>query len=305
VFGEVKFHDVVEAEMVFGEPVGAPTAAAAPGLLEPDASTTPELLGKQSPAGTACDTTPTAPLTLGQRLALTNNPQVQAATTQYLQQISGADQLASLLGGMLTAALVTAVMAATCFYSESGRAGLPSQREDLLAVALWWWISAFATAWGVLSISRLWTAADRQIGWRRWTLLPLAIAVAGFAWGSAQGLAIDFAPIQARTNYFDQGLLGMLLFTDHRPGLSGFLLFFFGLLVGGAWFRQTNPLRVHWVHWGWVLRAAGLGLLLSPLVNFDWSSAALLGGSVSLATQLSAPYFSDRQRRAVQRLAGI
>jgi hypothetical protein len=174
-----------------------------------------------------------------------------------------------------------------------------------LAVSLWWWIAAFATTWGVLSISRLWSAADRQIGWRRWTLLPLAVAVGGFAWGSAQALAIDFSPIQARTNYFDQGLLGSLLFTDHQPGLSGFLLFFLGLLAGGAWFRQTNPLRVHWVHWGWVLRAAALGLLLSPLVNFDWSSAAMLGASVSLATQLSAPYFSDRQRLAVQRLAGI
>lgn len=305
VFGEVKFHDVVEAEMVFGEPVGAATSAAGPASLEPDVTMTPEMLGKRSPAATASAAAPTSVLSLSQRVALTSNPQVQAATTQYLQQISGADQLASLLGGMLTASVVTAVMAAACFFTESGRAGVPSQREDLLAVSLWWWIATFATTWGVLSISRLWSAADRQVGWRRWTLLPLAVAVGGFAWGSAQALAIDLSPIQARTNYFDQGLLGSLLFTDHQPGLSGFLLFFLGLLAGGAWFRQTNPLRVHWVHWGWVLRAAALGLLLSPLVNFDWSSAAMLGASVSLATQLSAPYFSDRQRLAVQRLAGI
>ncbi len=305
VFGEVKFHDVVEAEMVFGEPVGATTSAASPASPEPEAPLTPEMLGKRAPVAGASAAAPTTTLTLSQRVALTSNPQVQAATTQYVQQISGADQLASLLGGMLTAAVVTAVMAAACFYTESGRAGVPSQREDLLAVSLWWWIAAFATTWGVLSISRLWSAADRQIGWRRWTLLPLAVAVGGFAWGSAQALAIDFSPIQARINYFDQGLLGSLLFTDHQPGLSGFLLFFLGLLAGGAWFRQTNPLRVHWVHWGWVLRAAALGLLLSPLVNFDWSSAAMLGASVSLATQLSAPYFSDRQRLAVQRLAGV
>lgn len=303
VFGEVKFHDVVDAEIAFGEPVGS--TAATPPIAGAEPELSPEALAKRAPASPVPLAPPSTPLTFAERLALTNDPQVQVATTQYLQQISGADQLASLLGGMLTAAAVSGIMAVACFYTESGRAGLPSQREDLLAVTIWWWICAFAAAWGVLSIARLWAAADQQIGWRRWTLIPLAVAVAGFAWGSAQGLAIEFSPIQARTNYFDQGFLGTLLFTDHRPGLSGFLLFFLGLMLGGAWFRQTNPLRVHWVHWGWVLRAACLGLLLSPLLNFDWSSAALLGGSVSLATQLSAPYFSDRQRRAVQRLAGV
>lgn len=303
VFGEVQFHDVVEAEMVFTETVPViPSDIARPGVETAEAT---DYAAKHAAALSQLPNRGVEPLTSLERQRLAVDPRVQAATVRYLQQVSGADQLAGMLTGMLIAAGISALAAMAGFYylvSDSNSI-LPSQREDLLAIMMWHWICSFGSLWVLLSVSRLWTSTDRQTGWRRWTMVPLAIGMAGFAWGSAQGLQIDFSPILMHRNYFDQGSLGELLYTDHQPNLAAFVVFFVGLIMLGGWSRQVNPLRARRFRWLSLLRVCGLCFLFACLLNFDWTVGLIMGVALSVGAQWSAPYFTDRQRRDLRDLA--
>ncbi|MDP1561147.1 MAG: protein kinase [Pirellulaceae bacterium] len=303
VFGEVQFHDVVEAEMVFTEPAHViPSEIARPTV---DAAATPDYAAKHAAALNQLPNRGREPLTSLERQRLAVDSRVQAATVPYLQQVSGADQLAGMLTGMLIAAAISAMAAIAGFYflvSDSNSI-LPSQREDVLAIMMWLWICSFGSLWVLLSVSRLWTSADRQTGWRRWTMVPVAIGMAGFAWGSAQGLQIDFSPILMHRNYFDQGYLGELLFTNHQPNLAAFVVFFVGLIMLGGWSRQVNPLRARRFRWLSLLRVCGLCFMFASLLNFDWPVGLILGVALSVGAQWSAPYFTDRQRRELRDLA--
>jgi serine/threonine protein kinase len=304
LFGEVHFHDVVEAEMVFTES----TTNRRPAAVEAAGRTAERVA---APAGFAGkvellphpDRRNRPKLSRQQRAAITDDPRVQQATAQYLQRVSGADQMASLFGGMLTAVVVSALAAAFVGSLTLSSDMLPSRRDDVLSVMIWFWLCSFASVWVILSVSRLWTAADRQTGWRKWTYLPLGLGTAGFAWGAAQGLETDFGVVLMRRNLLDQGALGRLLFLEQQPQLLAFVVFFLALTFVGSWSQQTNPLRLRRIRWWRVLRTAGIALALGGLLNFGWTFAALFGATVSLATQLSAPYFSDRQRLEVRDLA--
>ncbi len=303
VFGEVQFHDVVEAEMVFTEPVPViPMESSRPAVV---GTVEPDYVAKHAAALAQLPNRSLEPLTIEERRRLAADQHVQAATVPYLQQISGADQLAGMMTGMLVAAGVSAMAALSGYYylgSDSSTI-LPSQREDLLAIMIWLWICSFGSLWVLLSVSRLWTATDRQTGWRQWTMVPLAVGIAGFAWGSAQGLQIDFSSVLMQHNYFDQGAVGSLLFTDHQPNLAAFAIFFVGLIMLGGWSRQVNPLRVRRFRWLSLLRVCGLCFLFACLLNFDWAVTLYLGFALSAGAQWSSPYFTDRQRRELRDLA--
>jgi serine/threonine protein kinase len=309
VFGEVTFHDVVEAEMVFSDttarlaPVDFGTSAAQePRSLAPPAPTASQPLGKLE--GRLLAEPRLRPrLSRAERSVIKDDPRVQRAAAQYLQRISGADQLAALLGGMLTAAVVAAVATGIVAAMTLNDSMLPSQRDDVLAILVWFWLCSFSAPWVVLSVSRLWAATDQQTGWLRWSYLPLSLGIAGFAWGAATGLEIDFSSVLLTRNFLDQGAIGSLLFFDHQPRWVAFVLFSCGLVYFGGWAKQTNPLRLKRIRWTRVLWTAGVALVLGCLLNFDWKFAACLGATVSLSTQLAAPYFSDRQRCEVRDLA--
>lgn len=308
VFGEVHFHDVIEAEMVFTEPTSIPTTeSVSPAVVRPsrDAAAETDYAAKHVAALAQLPPRSAEPLTTQERQRLSSDLRVQAATVPYMQQVSGTDQLANMLTGMLISAAVAAIAAVAGFWYLSGDSGsiLPSKREDLLAIMIWLWVCSFGSLWVLLSVSKLWTATDRQSGWRRWTLVPLALGIAGFAWGSAQGLGIDFTSILLHRNFFDQGALGSLLFLDHQPKLFAFIVFFFGLMMLGGWSRQVNPLRVRRFRWLSLLRVGALSCLFACLLNFDWPAMLLMGISLSVGAQLASPYFSDRQRRELRDLA--
>jgi hypothetical protein len=134
-------------------------------------------------------------------------------------------------------------------------------------------------------------------------MVPLAMGIAGFAWGSAQGLQVDFSAVLMHHNFFDQGALGSLLFDEHQPNLWAFTVFFVGLIMLGGWSRQVNPLRVKRFRWLSLLRVSGLCCLFACLLNFDWAMALYMGVALSASAQWSAPCFTDRQRRELRDLA--
>lgn len=308
VFGDVQFHDVVEAEMVFTEPTVASqrdNSGLAVQSPSADMSREPDYAAKHAAALAQYPTRSEAALTVAERQRMAEDTRVQAATVAYVQQISGADQLSNMLLGMLVSAAISGLVAVAGYYYRVGdsNAIVPSTREDLLAIMVWMWVCCFGSVWVLLSVSKLWTATDRQTGLRRWTMLPLAIGIAGFAWGSAQGLSIDFSAILMDRNVFDQGAVGSLLFENHTPKLFAFIVFFVAVIMLGGWSRQINPLRAKRFRWLSLLRVGVLCCLLSCLLNFDWILALYLGLGLSAAAQLSAPYFTDRQRRDLRDLA--
>ncbi|MBL8888934.1 MAG: protein kinase [Planctomycetaceae bacterium] len=307
VFGDVQFHDVVEAEMVFTEPTASPREASGSTTPSSSADTLqePDYAAKHAAALAQYPTRSEAPLTVAERQRMSTDPRIQTATVAYVQQISGADQLSSMLSGMLISAGISALFAVAGYYYWVGDSNtiVPSTREDLLAIMVWMWVCCFGSVWVLLSVSKLWTATDRQIGWRRWTMVPVAIGIAGFAWGSAQGLDIDFSPVLMHRNVFDQGAVGDLLFENHTPKLTAFVVFFVAVIMLGGWSRQMNPLRAKQFRWRSWLRVGVLCCLLGCLLNFDWIVALFLGLGLSAAAQWAAPCFTDRQRRELRDLA--
>jgi serine/threonine protein kinase len=306
VFGDVQFHDVVEAEMVFAETTTTDPVVGQPTASEPTSTASErDYIAKHAAVLASLPHRGAERLTMAERAQMATDPRIQAATVPYMQQISGADQLSGMLMGMLIAAAVSAVAAVAGFYYLAGDSAtiLPSKREDLLAIMIWLWISSFGSLWVLLSVSKLWTATDRQLGWRRWTLVPLALGIAGFTWGSSQGLEIDFSAILLHRNLLDKGSIGSLLFVEHQPRLVAFVLYFVGLIMGGGWSRQVNPLRPRRFRWGSFLRVGGLSCLLACVLNFDWLPMLVMGTALSVGGQLAAPYFSDRQGRELRDLA--
>ncbi len=311
VFGDVQFHDVVEAEMIFSERVSVETQAPLPDNGPSVAQNVPQTRPGQFPqpslmqpgGKTQAVVAPTQVLSYRERLAISEDPRVHRTATQYMQTVSGADQLASLFSAMLASTLILAVGALFTRWLMTSARMLPSERHDLLAVTVWFWVCGIGAVWVLLSASKVWPTQDSLQGWSRWTLFPVALGMAGFSWGIAMGLDIDFSPVMARFNYVDQGALGQLLFSAHQPNLVAFIAFFLGLVLLGAWPSQTNPLRRSRVRVMSVLRIVVLAIVFSSLLNLNMWFVAIFGASIAMATQLTATYFSDRQRMELHNLA--
>lgn len=308
VFGDVQFNDLVEAEMVFTEPnVAAPQETASLTGQSPSAAVSrePDYAAKHAAALNQYLTRRETALTIAERQRMATDTRVQAATVAYMQQISGVDQLSNMLIGMVVSAAVSALFAIAGYYYWVGGENtiVPSMREELLAIMVWLWVCCFGSVWVLLSVSKLWTATDGQTGWRRWTMLPVAVGIAGFAWGSAQGLNIDFSAILMQRNVFDQGAVGWLLFENHSPKLTAFVVYFVAVIMMGGWSRQLNPLRARRFRWRSWLRVGLLCCLLSCLLNFHWIVGLHLGLGLAVAAQWSAPCFTDRERRELRDLA--
>jgi serine/threonine protein kinase len=292
LFGDVHFHDVVEAEIVLRDEPDSDdrrvpiTAVGAAGNAETLVKGLAARVGLES--GAVWDRT--------QRIALRDDPNAAEALERYSQRVPGVEQLSSLFISMLTAAVEVGaftLIAAVILFSSAESA---EQRNDSIAFLAWFWMTGFSTAWGLLSISRLWRAVDRQTGWRAWTIGLVGIGLGIFSWLLASGIDVKWAHLRMWGNVLDQGALGSLLFWYGQPRVWAFIAFFLILIGFGKWSAQTNPLRVRRFQIGRLLWVTVLATLLGVILNLQLIWVGALGLAVATAVQASAPCLSDRQR---------
>ena len=292
VFGDVQFHDVVEAEVVPTPPPAPAKPVAVPGTPAPRLLSEPDHLTARTKRNWWRDR------------------RYLVAARRFQEQQSGVERLAHLLQGFLISAAVMALFAlaiSLLLKSDPGEmvsspSGVASgiDLDNRFALGTWFFLAGTACCWLIQSVALVWTPSAESNGSRFASLLPISFGAAVIASVIATGIGVIFRPYAGGNDLLLRGYLGQLLNFNGTPQFLGFFLFFLLTFVASAWWRQTSPVRVHRFALFPILRCALAGALTSIFLGLGVLVPAFFCGVISLAVQLSSHYLGDEQRTEIR-----
>jgi hypothetical protein len=203
---------------------------------------------------------------------------------------SAREKLTELLGSMLLASLVAAVL---CVVMALLLEGQPQWNQ-----LLWLGIVGTAGAWCVLVPSKFWEGPESESMRRRFVMLLAGLGLGLLGYGVDQFLLVDPTwGIDMNLNSL-AGYKDSLFETSGAPNLKGYLAYFAFLFPVLRWWRQADPLRpsrvsiwgtVCCVFWAWMLHVAW---------PFPQPWGVMVAAVVAISVQLSSPWISHEARRA-------
>jgi hypothetical protein len=235
----------------------------------------------------------------------------QEMLRKYLSCRSPMDLFGELIGSMLMSAFVAAVLGLVMMVVG----GQSMQGPIYVWGPFYAWLVVVATAgsWAVLIPGKLWEGRDdategstrgprgEQV-LRRFTMLVLGLAVAWLAFGLAGLLMVDLSVGEATMRpLFGDDWSASMFALDGSPMLPAYLAYFAGIYVVLRWWRQADPLRQTRLSLWTTAVAAGWAWLLHLVWPFPQPWGFMLAMTISLAVQLSTPWFSLPKRTEIQR----
>ncbi len=201
------------------------------------------------------------------------------------------ERLAELLGSLLFAAGASMVISILLLLLR----GKPPALEQYT----WLAIVTTLSAWGVLSLSKLWDGVRGDATLRRFAMLVLGFAVGAAAWGLQSALlaSLPMDPeFGRRLGDVEHPRLGAELFAaDGSPLVWGFMVYFGLLFLVLRWWRQGDSLRAKrlalWSCFATAL-AAWIIAILCPFPQ-PWGVMVALG--TSLVVQISSPWIDTNE----------
>jgi serine/threonine protein kinase len=199
-------------------------------------------------------------------------------------------QASSLAGSMILAAVICLPLNALALaISES------LFRPTVSTWALFAWCSCVSVigSWSLLTLGKVFESSDGDWLPRRIAMLVLGVLIGAFASLTTWYFQVDFAPLAPVLNRLDSTEL-----TGSDPALVN-ILFFAGVFVSLSWWRKVDPTRQTRLS----IWSVGLCLvsaaLISHALNFAPLQNCLLVVVMSIAAQLSAPWFNDDEREQI------
>jgi hypothetical protein len=177
---------------------------------------------------------------------------------------------------------------------------------------IWLVVVATVGAWAILIPAKLWEGReDAMVGpskgprgeqvLRRFAMLVLGLAVGWLAFALSSMLMVDVA----RGEFTMRPILGdnwsgSMFSGNGTPLLPAYLAYFAGIFVVLRWWRQADPMRTTRLSLWDTAVAAGWAWLLHFIWPFPQPWGFMLAMTMSLAVQMSAPWFSPSRRTEIQ-----
>jgi hypothetical protein len=200
-------------------------------------------------------------------------------------------RLGELSGSWLVAAIISALVSVVMIAAGDHL----HTNVDTLSLYAWLAISATLGAWAVLAVGKFCEGLQGEAVRRRVVMLALGLAVGAAAFGLEQALLVDLQVVGASHN------TSTMFTPDGTPRLPLFLVFFGGLFVVPAWWKQTDPLRKTRFNLISLGACVLWGYLLSLLWPFPQPWGLMLAATISLSAQLAAPWMTTGERDAAKR----
>jgi serine/threonine protein kinase len=205
--------------------------------------------------------------------------------------------LMELTGSLILAAIACAVLSLvmTIFGSE----GLGTSALAWGPLYAWMTLTSVAGTWGVLVSSKCWEGSAGEASLRRFTMLAIGLLVGGAAFLLSQLLAVEptyFLDIPTIHNYPTA-----LFEPEGTPNALGYLGYFAGLFLVPRWWKQADLLRPARLSVWATLLCVLWAIVLFAFLPFP--RGFMVAATVSIAVQLSAPWMTQAERKALRQAA--
>jgi hypothetical protein len=215
----------------------------------------------------------------------------QELVRENLRSKSAGMRLGELTGGWVAAAILCGLL------SFALVAAADSLQPDVETMTLYTWLAISSTfgSWAVLAVGKFCEGLESDAVRRRVVMLALGLAAGAAAWGLEQSLLLDIANVQHSVD----ASVGVSAATT--PDLARFVVFFAALLATPAWWKQTDPLRRTRVNLISLIGCVLWSGIISVVWPFPQPWGFMLAGTISLASQLAAPWMTPAERDAAKR----
>lgn len=194
------------------------------------------------------------------------------------------DKFTELLGSMLMAGVVSTALVVVAALVG---AGLPT--ENLV------WLALVGTAgsWAVLVPAKLWEGRPGEPIFRRLVLLGGGLAVGFFAFGMDRALLLKL-PAGPDRVVVSHDLFPQATDAYGQSTLAGYLTYYAFLFPVLRWWKQAEPTRRRRVSLWAPLACAAWAGVLSQAWPYETVMGMAVAGTISVSTQLAAPWVDRR-----------
>ena len=223
-----------------------------------------------------------------------NDPLWRKEVRQALGKRLASERLAELTGAMLFAAAITAVLVLIALLLHGQ---VLDGSVSGWAVFAWLTVTSVIGSWVLLMLGKIWEGDDGDHYVRRFVMLLAGLAVGLVAFASAELLMVtppNQDHLTARV-FSDRQLPEWLFSGDGQPLVAAYLLYFGGLFAVLRWWTQSDPLRSARLGWAATAVCVLWAWILSMFLPFPQPWGYILAVTISVATQLAAPWINERK----------
>lgn len=217
----------------------------------------------------------------------------QDAARELLARRTPAEKVAELCGSYLLAAFVTLVLTVVMMVVGAGEF-----RNSTDSLAFFAWFASVGTlgAWAILGAGKLMEGRSGEPVRRRFVMLIVGLLLGAFAFVMAQMLMLPLRDVMDFPSFFGTETTTGVYDSNRNPMLPAYLAYFAGTLVALRWWKQVDPLRQTRLS----IWATGMCVLWAAVLEMFWHFpqpwGLMLAATISIAAQLSAPWFNSQQR---------
>ena len=161
------------------------------------------------------------------------------------------------------------------------------------SIYLWLTITSTVGSWLALALGKLWEAEENYEPWgRRLVMASAGVAVGLIAYGLAQWLMVDPPNLDRWTAhaFSPDQLAGRTHAPDGTPWIIAYLVFFTGVFTLIRWWSHTDPLRPRRLRLRTSLACVLWAWIVHMFCRFPQPWGVLIVVTISIATQLGAPW---------------
>ncbi|TWT32704.1 Serine/threonine-protein kinase PrkC [Blastopirellula retiformator] len=210
-------------------------------------------------------------------------------------------RMKSLVGSFLISAISAAVISILAL----ALGGVSVEGPLATWAPLFGWLTAMTIcgSWSILLVGKLWERNEGDPWLRRFAMAGIGLVIGLIGYAAGQALLLDMPlPVEGTVTGWrpNLGLRGWFESLDGSPSLTTYAIVFgaqFGLL---RWWKLSDPLRKTrlslWTLFVTVMTAA----LVNYFTPFIQPWGLILSGAISLVVQISAPWYSPKEREALR-----
>jgi hypothetical protein len=217
-------------------------------------------------------------------------------TREALARRPRLDRATDLLGAMLLAALVVAVLSVIMLVVSSR--GMDSSLYGWAPVYAWLMLTSLAGTWTVLILGKRFEGSSGDQARRRFVMLVAGMLLGAVSTGLAGVLMVEPSSLLLLTARPAVARMPAILYAaDGSPQMMAAMGYFGGLLLLLRWWRMADPLRPTRLSMvatvGCVLTAVLMHLVLPYPPGF------LIAATMAMAVQIAAPWLDRQDREAL------
>ncbi len=215
---------------------------------------------------------------------------------RQLSRRTTSERFAELTGSFLMSAIVAAVLGLVTLLA-AGHAVDGS--VDTMQLYAWMTVTAIAGSWTILGLSKFWEGSEGEDVRRRFALMVAGLVLGAFSYATADMLELRLSQHEMFNvlEMPNELIPAAMYFSDGAPRMTAFLAFFATVFAVLRWWRPVDPLRrTRFSLWATIV-CVFWGLIVPWQVPWGF----LVVATISVASQISAPFMGKSERSRVRR----